>query len=54
MEFYIKVNADKKQLQELFGSELSEDELVSKVIEHLYSTEIKDYFEYNNAPLELS
>jgi hypothetical protein len=54
MEFYIKVNADKSQLQELFGYDLTEDELISKVIEHLYSAGIQDYFECNDAPLRLS
>jgi hypothetical protein len=53
MEFSIKVNADRDQLKELFG-EMSDDELVEKVIEHLYSAGIKDYFEWNEAPLELS
>ena len=54
MEFYIKVNADRERLKELFGPALSDDELISKVIEHLYSASIQDYFEYNGAPLELS
>jgi len=54
MEFNIKVNADVNQLRELFGYELTEAELARKVIEHIYSAGIQDYFEYNNAPLALS
>lgn len=54
MEFYIKINANREQLKELFGPELTDDELVTKVIEHLYSAGVRDYFEWNGAPLELS
>jgi hypothetical protein len=52
MKFYIEVEADKNQLEELFGK-MTDFELAEKVVEHLYSAGIQDYFEYNNAPLKL-